>query len=131
MSGKPKHSYVLRQKPSTTWEILAKNSEGKEFYYGDFSLKQNAVRWGDSHKNPTKFPQVVERDFIEDLFSEGLPNQPVGFNPKFYSLCEMAGVNPQSPDEVSAFTGLPKESLSQFPIPDTPDNLIWQPNGSV
>lgn len=130
MAAKQKHSFVLRQKPNTAWEILALDQDGNEFYYGNFSLKQNAVRWGDSHKNPEKFPRAVERDGLDEINSSYSPAPKTGFNKEFSYLCGVSEVNQSSCEEVSDFTGIPPELLVSFPNPDTGE-ISWQPNGSV
>lgn len=129
MAGKPKHGYQIRQKPKNTWEILAINSDGEEFWYGDFTMKQNAVRWGDSHKIEGRFPQVVER--FDDPFGIGTgssPSKAIPIDPvdrAFQQLCKTVGVDQTSLYEVVSFTEQSPEFFVQVHDPKT-DTTIWQ-----
>ena len=131
MAGKPKHGYKIRQKPKNTWEILAKNSDGEEFWYGDFTLKQNAVRWGDSHKIEGRFPQVVES--FDDPFglnessttaSSQSTSDPI--DRSFQQLCKTVGVDQSNPEDVTSFTSLDQSMLVKYFDPATGLD-IWQP----
>lgn len=128
MAGKAKHSYNIRQKPTNEWEILAVDAEGNQFFYGNFTMKQNAVRWGDSHKIPNRYPMVVEVD--QDEFGinatpiQSAPADPV--DRSIYTLCVSAGVNCSDRADVADFLGLPPEILQQVTDP-TSGELVFQP----
>lgn len=131
MAGKSKHGYKIRQKPTNEWEILARNSEGEEFWYGNFTLKQNAVRWGDSHKIEGRYPQVVE-DFsdpfgLSDSNATSKSTGPIDpVDRSFQQLCKTVGVDQTNRQEVAEFTSLGLESLRQISDPVSGDE-IWQP----
>jgi len=128
MAGKPKHGYQLRQKPKNTWEILARNSEGEEFWYGDFTMKQNAVRWGDSHKIEGRYPQVVESfddPFgIESSSAQSIQADPI--NRSFQQLCRSVDVDQTNSQEVAEFCGLSTNQLFSIVDPAS-GTTIWQP----
>ena len=129
MAGKAKHGYQLRQKPKNTWEILARDQEGKEFWYGDFTMKQNAVRWGDTHKIEGRYPQVVER-FDDPFGIADSSNSPAAaFDPvdrAFQKLCQTVGVNQSDIEDVKSFAGLTDNQVRQITDPASGE-LIWQP----
>jgi hypothetical protein len=131
MAGKPKHNYSIRQKPNNAWEILAVNQDGVEFWHGDFSLKQNAVRWGDSHKIEKRYPQVVQ--LPDDPFgiaqgtsaqSSSAPVDPV--DRSLLTLYLSAGVNQSDRADVADFLGLPESFLQSVTDPSSGE-IIWQP----
>ena len=131
MAGKPKHGYKIRQKPKNTWEILARDSEGAEFWYGDFTLKQNAVRWGDSHKIEGRYPQVVESfddPFgLSDANANSRSSGPIDpIDRPFQQLCKTVGVDQCDIDDVKSFSGLADGQLMQVTDP-TSGEVIWQP----
>ena len=131
MAGKSKHGYKIRQKPSNEWEILARNSEGEEFWYGNFTLKQNAVRWGDSHKIEGRYPQVVESfDDPFGLSDSNATTKSLGpidpIDRSFQQLCKTVGVNQEDPEDVKSFSGLSDSMIRQVTDPVS-GQLIWQP----
>jgi hypothetical protein len=131
MASKSKHNYNIRQKPSNEWEILAIGSDGKEFWYGNFSLKQNAVRWGDSHKIANRFPQVVQLPDdpfgIEAGSSNNVTSQQIDpVDRSVRALCVAAQVNQSDPADVADFLGLP-ESILQSVTDPTTGEIVWQP----
>lgn len=127
MAGKAKHGYNIRQKPTNEWEILAVNADGEQFFYGNFTMKQNAVRWGDSHKIPNRFPMVVESE--DEFGTESKPVNSIPTDPvdrSIYTLCVSAGVNTSDRADVADFLGLPPEILQQVTDP-TSGELVFQP----
>lgn len=130
MAGKSKHGYQLRQKLTKEWEILAKDSEGKEFWYGNFTMKQNAVRWGDSHQIEGRFPQVVvNHDDPFGIVSSPAVSVPVDpVKREFQKLCVTSGVNQEDKNDVMEFTGQPADLL-QSVVDYVTGKTIWQPLG--
>lgn len=127
MASKSKHGYNIRQKPTMEWEILASNAEGEQFFYGNFTMKQNAVRWGDSHRSPNRFPRVAESE--DEFGTNSVVVNSVAFDPvdrSVHSLCRGAGVDTSDRADVADYLGIPIDSLVQVTDP-TSGELVFQP----
>lgn len=129
MAGKAKHKFSLRQNLDYTWSILALNQDGKKFWYGEYSLQHNAVRWGNSHKNPNRWPQAVERDIVEwveeAVLEIGNSGPKSSHDSAMLQLMQSAEVNFSCQDSVAEFLGVPIDMLEE--IPDVHEGLsMWQ-----
>ena len=131
MAGKSKHGYSIRQKPTNEWEILACDQDGKEFWYGNFTMKQNAVRWGDSHKIEGRYPKVVEcKDDPYGISAKAGIQQQAAADPvnrTFQQLCNSCGIDQESLQEILEFTGQAETMLHSVVDPAS-GKTIWQPN---
>lgn len=132
MAGKPKHNYQIRTNPNNTYSILAKDKEGKEFWFGSYSLKQAAVRWGDSHKIPDRWPQVVEVEndpfglTENNNYIQATPTGPVDpIDRSIFNLMNVSGVDPGNIEEVSEFLGVPAATLQEVTDPTTGE-VVYQ-----
>ena len=132
MAGKPKHRFHLQQQANMTWQILAVNANGEEFWHGEYTLAQNAIRWGQSHQIPDRWPQAVLRD--EDIFEGSATVNSISlqskarkrFDESLLAIMQATEVDFSDAEAVSAFTGMPVEMLEE--IPDVADGKsMWQP----
>ena len=136
MSGKTKHKFSLQQKPNKTWAILAKKQDGEQYWHGEYSLQQAAVRWGNSHLIPDRWPQAVEVEgtdwgmtstFNSSLSSNQSPLQTINsrYDSSMLELMITAEVEFDNRKAVAEFLGLPEEMLEE--IPDVKDGKsFWQ-----
>jgi hypothetical protein len=128
MAGKPKHNYQIRQNLDNTFSILAKNQEGEEFWFGNYSLKQAAVRWGDSHRIPTRYPQVVESASADPFGVESHTTKSIQSDPidrAVLGLLVQVDIDPSNPIEVAKFLGVEVSQLVMIVDP-TNQSQVYQ-----
>lgn len=140
MATRAKHPFILRENPDYTFSLMVKLSDGREVWYGNYSLSQSAVRWGMSHRNTNKFPHAIQRAMVDEFGAvesheihgsmkhgqrSSAPQDPV--NRTVLQLIETCGIDPTNKQEVSEFLGIDIDDLEE--ITDG-DKVIWQPRNN-
>lgn len=149
MATRAKHPFVIRENPDFTHSILARRSDGKEIWFGNYSLPQSAVRWGMSHRNQNKFPCAVMKS-PEDPFGyseaggnyavdESSPRVSAASDPvnrSILRLLDSCGIDATDQNEVAEFIGKSPDELEQvLEFQNRPEGegnrLIWQPKNGI
>lgn len=147
MATRSKHPFVLRENPDFTHSILARRADGKEVWFGNYSLPQSAIRWGMSHRNQNKFPCAVMKAPEDPFgFSEASGDYAFGetstrtaashdpVNRSILKLLDNCGIEATNQAEVAEFLGKSPDDLEQvLEFQNRPEGegnrLIWQPKG--